>query len=142
MRCSWGERRCDGCAPQAGRHLEWVNHSSGANAGEDHATCPRAVLTLYCYNTRKYASQKCFGVTRGIFHYSTPTPQLSNAPLLCCYGVRVGFLQVGRATTRVNTSHLSPQGGKTRQESSNLAYYQKAKRKKLRSHRCTVYAKW
>src|SRR5436309_15460902 len=42
-----------------------------------------------------------------------------------------------RAATRANTSHLSQKGGKTRQESSNLAYYQKAKRKKLRSFRCT-----
>ncbi len=28
-------------------HQELDSYSSGANAGEDYATCPRAVLTLY-----------------------------------------------------------------------------------------------
>src|SRR5437867_288027 len=38
--------------------------------------------------------------------------------------------QARRAATRANTSHLSQKGGKPRQESSNLAYYQKAKKTK------------
>src|SRR5258708_4036325 len=56
--CSWGERWCDGCTPQADRHQEWVNCSSGVNSGEDHTTCPCPVLPMYRYYITKYASQK------------------------------------------------------------------------------------